>query len=477
MKRSKNVFAVALVLIVALLATACSGNENTKEEKEETTQSSLPGAIFMPERDITLRVADSAEAVSSGYSEKLARAFEEEYKEYNIKVEVLTIGYDYQLELEAPAGKAPDVMEQASDKGRWYAGQLIMPVDPALIAYTDNQDIPRWAFDAFRYEGTNFGYPMYLQTSILMYRKSMIPEEWKNEEGELAITTWNDMYAMNKRIKDGAYTDSSLSHGIMFHAGNVYNTYGLLAAYGGYIFGEENTDVSDVGFGAGEAYKGARVIRDISETMYDTHITWEVANQIPSEIAQGNFLGTISTPNQITTIANQLVQNTSFATEEEALEDIGYMVLPNLPINGNIKEEVAIEDTIPCPAMGGIQGYLVNSYTRYPNAARLYAAFAATSENMLERSVKVNLTPVRKSLYEDMTKGSKVTFEQSQEKRFLMMPTKSELSQMWGPAQAAIEKLVDDHHDDSIDFSADEDIQGLLDKLSQDIEDAISILE
>jgi arabinogalactan oligomer/maltooligosaccharide transport system substrate-binding protein len=467
---------VVAILVLSSIFTGCGQKGgDASNNVDNSAKKKFPGAVFLPEKGATIRVASPAGDRESGYADQLAKKFEEMYKEYDVKVEIVPDD-GFQLEIDGPAGKAPDVFIVSNDKGNWYAGHLIMPIDPAIKAM-DNNDIPKWGWDSFKYNDTYYGYPMTIQTTMLMYRKSLVPKEWKNENGELAVKSWNDLYAFNRGVKDGIYKDTSATHGIIYEVSNVYNSYGLLESYGSYLF-KDGTDTFDLGFNIGDSYKGAKVMRDIAETMYDTHVTWETTNQIPGEMARGNFIGTLNTPNQIRNIVNQLVTQEVYSTEEEAYEDLGYMPLPVLPADGDIKTPLQEgEVTIPTKSMGGTTGGLISSFTQYPNASRLYIIFAAQTENVIEKGIATSLTPIRNSAYEGMTQGTKAMFEQTLDNKFIGMPTIPEMGQVWGPAQSVFNKFVDDHHDDSINFDLDDDIKAELEKLSKDIKDAITALE
>ena len=57
------------------------------------------------------------------------------------------------------------------------------------------------------------------------------------------------------------HAEDSKKYGYMKSLNDMYFSSGFLFSYGGYIFGKDNTDPSDIGFAAGDAVKGAGAAR------------------------------------------------------------------------------------------------------------------------------------------------------------------------------------------------------------------------
>lgn len=459
---------LASLALSGLFLTACTNSDAPGSGTE------FPGANYLPEQGARLVIGEANEGLQA--AEDYVKAFEEKYAEYDIKVEITQFS-DQSFVLDAPAGKGQDLFICAQDRSQFYAAQLIMPLDPAIVAIENNQDIPQWAWDAFKYEGKNYAYPLTIQTTALFYRKSLVPAEWKDENGELNVKTWNDMYKLNIEINSGKY--AGLEKGIIAGMDNFYKNFGVLNAYGAELFGNDDRLGTDLA--AGEAEKGAAVIRDMASTMYEEVSNWEVYNQIANNIADGKFVGTIETPNKVLEIAQSLVTKGVFATQEEALADIGSMPLPMLPKSGDITSTTETE-FIPCPAMGGCTGVFINAYTQYPNASRLLASFITQEENQLNRAMKSALTPCRTSALESdsLPKYLKDVFLQAENNGLITTPTMAEMSQVWGPGGALLTKLTYNHVEGSKEYyqtaNTVDKIKGLLEKATNEINQAIEIL-
>ena len=148
----------------------------------------------------------------------------------------------------AKSGKGPDVMIWAHDRlGEWADTGLLLPVDPAP-AFT-NRIFPK-ALAAFTHRGRLWGYPIAMESTGLIYNKALISE---NEiPANLA-----DCAQLVPRLKaQGAVP-------ILWDYNNAYFTFGLLAADGGYIFGQGPDgayDVADVGVDRPGAVAGLEAI-------------------------------------------------------------------------------------------------------------------------------------------------------------------------------------------------------------------------
>ena len=148
----------------------------------------------------------------------------------------------------AKSGKGPDIMIWAHDRlGEWADTGLLLPVDP------DPAFAPRIfpkAWEAFTHRGRLWGYPLAMESTGLIYNKALISE---NEiPANLA-----DCAQLAPRLKPRGAAP------ILWDYNNAYFTFGLLAADGGYIFGQRPDgayDVADVGVDRPGAVAGLEAI-------------------------------------------------------------------------------------------------------------------------------------------------------------------------------------------------------------------------
>ncbi len=135
----------------------------------------------------------------------------------------------------AKSGKGPDIMIWAHDRlGEWADTGLLLPVDPDP-AFA-NRIFPK-ALAAFTHRGRLWGYPLAMESTGLLYNKDLISED--EIPANLA-----DCARLAPRLKARGAVP------ILWDYNNAYFTFGLLAADGGYIFGQRPDgayDVADVG--------------------------------------------------------------------------------------------------------------------------------------------------------------------------------------------------------------------------------------
>ena len=131
--------------------------------------------------------------------------------------------------------------------GEWADTGLLLPIDPDP-AFT-NRIFPK-ALAAFTHRGRLWGYPLAMESTGLLYNKALISE---NEiPANLA-----DCAQLAPRLKARGAAP------ILWDYNNAYFTFGLLAADGGYIFGQGPDgayDVADVGVDRPGAVAGLEAI-------------------------------------------------------------------------------------------------------------------------------------------------------------------------------------------------------------------------
>ncbi|WP_265333408.1 extracellular solute-binding protein [Paenibacillus guangzhouensis] len=117
--------------------------------------------------------------------------------------------------------------------------------------------------------------------------------------------------------------------------------------------------------------------------------------------------------------------------------DYGVAPLPLLP-NGEHPK-----------SFSGIRALYVNSYTKYPNAAKLFASFATNKENLKLRFEMTTQLPPRNDLSNDpiLTSNPNALAFLEQAKYSTPMPSIPEMGNVWQPASAAIAAIWNDNQD------------------------------
>ena len=135
------------------------------------------------------------------------------------------------LQLDGPAGKGPDVTMSPYDRvgqvgSQGHLAEMTLP-DDGRYSDTDKQQVT--------IDDKIYGAPAMIEAVVMFYNKDLIDE---------APATFSDLEEL---AKDDRFAEGDDNVGFLARWTDFYYTYGLLAGYGGYVFGDEGTDPSDLG--------------------------------------------------------------------------------------------------------------------------------------------------------------------------------------------------------------------------------------
>jgi len=152
----------------------------------------------------------------------------------------------------AGAGKGPDIFCWPHDRvGEWAKSGLIVPVKPRQAL---QDQIEESAWDAFRYQGRTWGYPLSIEAIGLIWNKAMLKE---------APRTWDEVVAIDKDLA---------AHGkkaILWDYNKSFFTWPLLAGSGGTIFARKadgSLDTGAVGVNSPGAVQAATMLQNLIKT-------------------------------------------------------------------------------------------------------------------------------------------------------------------------------------------------------------------
>lgn len=219
MKKNFKRFGLGLLTAgLALTLVACGNSDKKKADKKED--------------DNTLTVS-----VDKGYIKYLEEIKGDFEKENKVKVKLVEKDMFEQLEalsLDGPAGKAPDVMMSAYDRlgplGQQGHLSEVKLSDDSIYNDRDKRQVT--------VDGKYYGAPAIIETLILYYNKDLIDK---------APTTFQELEEIAKDEKYAFPEEKGKNVGFLAKWTDFYSTYGLLAGYGGYVFGKDGTDPKDVG--------------------------------------------------------------------------------------------------------------------------------------------------------------------------------------------------------------------------------------
>ncbi len=439
-----------------------------------------------PERNVTIRVLENDTAIEQGYFQALIDAFNKEYEEYGIVAIDANMDQYSNLADDGPYGYGPDVLYQANDILMKYVdGRHIYPIPAESMECYDM--ISQRAWDAYKTEvdGKTFymGVPVNVQSSMLYYRKDLLPEDWESTWDENQnkipdmVENWNEMYRFSQEIVDRGEG----KYGYMRSLYDVYFSSGFLFSYGGYVFGDNNTNAEDIGFSAGDAEVGANVLLQQASLMNDGCIDTTITVNSYSKLADGTYFATMTTPDVYTLYLKELIlfyesEGMDRETAESlAMENLVVTQIPSLPASGDLSEENP--ELIPLKAMGGVNAYAISAYTKAPNACLAFVKFATDYEMIMSRNEYLGIVPARGDAAVEVGGVSEIIYNNLDEGNIVIMPSIRAIEQVWTPAETFFSDLAKDaFRTGDKKYNNLQDIKEGLRKVDQQIYDAIFTL-
>ena len=498
MKKSLAIF-LSLAMLLALLA-GCTGGE-TEQGGGKTDHSALYDQVMSRfngelESGAVIKVLENDTAIELGYVDQLIEAFNEVYKDKGISAERMNADQYSDLATDGPYGYGPDVWYQANDILMKYATKqhlLPLPVQDMECF----EQIPQSAWDAYATEmdGEKFycGVPLNVQSGMLYYIESNLPDNWETKWDINAngtpdfFETYTALYAVSQDIKDNG---GKTQYGYLDETVDTYFMSGYLFTYGAYVFGDNGTNPDDIGFAAGDAVKGATMIQQWAGQMNNTEVLDKTfASAAYQYLADGVMLCTVTTPDVYRMFIRSMV-NTGNWTEEEAAADLKMITVPRLPVSGDLtadkwEDTITQMDTLTTETsmMGGMNGYGISAYTKCPNASLAFVEFATGYEQAILRNQYLGIAPARADAAatisaSDPTVG--ILFDRLNNGYITLMPAITEVGQIWTPAESFLIDLSTDPYreerGESRLYETTEQIQAGLENLVQQISDAIHTL-
>lgn len=474
---------IALILCGVLLV-GCGKSKSSQGNATSAGSTLFKGEL---ERNVAIRVLENDTAIERGYFKELIDAFNEKYKEYGIVAVDANMDQYLDLANDGPYGYGPDVLYQANDVLMKYVkGKHILPLPVESLNCYDQ--IPEVAWKAYQTEvdGKVYtcGVPVIVQAPMLYYRKDMLPKDWdktwddnKNGIPDM-LEDWNAMYRYSKEIHE---TDNT-KYGYMESLYDPYFSTGYLFSYGGYIFGQNNTDSKDIGLGAGDAYKGIMVLKQLAGIMNEECIDETIQRNVYAKLADGTYFATISTPDVYTTFLKELITNyekdglSKDEAKKKAEVNLVITSLPQLPVSGDITQES--NEFMDMKAMGGINGYAISAYTSVPNACLAFVDFASSYDMLMKRNEFLGIAPARNDAATATGGLSAILYEKLATGQIIIMPSIQEVAQIWDPLNTFFSDLAKDafRKEGEQKYTTKETYQKGLDTVSKQIYDAIFTL-
>lgn len=401
-----------LCLALTIVLAACSNNGgNTGSGVNQPVNNNVnavnPGneedeEEIAPEAGAKLVVWESKEQLE--YMQQVGAAFEAEFG-IPVTVEELAGGEQGgRLATDGPSKLAADVLTMPHDQiGQAVTAGLLLPND--LFEEETRADMVEAAVNASTYDGVLYGYPKSVETYGLFYNKELMPE---------APQSWDDVIQFASTFNDPGQN----KYAIMWEFVGYY-TYPFIGSFGGYIFGDDNTNPADIGLNSEGTVEGFTFLQSLREIlpMNAGDVTYDVKTQLFQE---GKLAMNIDGPWSVAAFKDNV--------------DFGVVPLPQTPAGQ------------PSMSFSGVKSYYVNSYSEFPIAARLFAHFASNKENQLKNFEMTGAIPAHSEAGQDsaiqddpITSGFFQQFTNS-----TPMPSVSQINSVWDPLKAAFISVWDD---------------------------------
>lgn len=442
---------------------------------------------------LELRILENDTAKKEGYLDYLLNAFNEKYKNENVKAVDANMDEYSDLEQDGPYGYGPDVLYQANDiLMKYVEGKHILPLEINKLDCYDQ--IPQNAWNAYKatVDGKEVycGVPVNVQQPLLYYRKDMLPANWQTEYDKNSngipdmVEFWTEMYAYSKSIREADNT----KFGFVLNLTDSYFNCGFLFSYGAYVFGNGNTDDKDIGMNAGDAKLGAKIIWDLAGIMDLKCADDSFTNMRTSMMAQGTIFANICTPDITTQFLKDLSAEyqkpaggglSESEANAKAKENLVITTLPKLPKNGDITTRQDVNDEslwMAQKTMGGVNGYGISSYAQDREWSRKFVEFATSAEMIAKRQEMLGIVPARADVISQTDDvATKVTFSNLGDGTLVVMPSISTVRTIWAPIQSCLKTIATDGcKDRALKLDG---LQTELDKMVQNIKNSITILQ
>ncbi|MCA1031013.1 maltose ABC transporter substrate-binding protein [Bacillus timonensis] len=410
---------LSFVALLVFALVACSKPDAKEEakgtdekEKKEPTEETVE---ITPEEGASLVLWDNGGAEA----EWAAYVAEEFTKKYNIPVEVQEVAHvdaSGKLEVDGPAGLGGDVFHAPHD----HVGKMVKAGLIYENMFTDayKADFMDAAISGTSYteetESVLYGYPLAIETYALYYNKDLV---------EKPATTFDELFTQAKEFQ-ATSTNDDKKYGFMMEVGNFYFLHAFLGGYGGYIFGDNNTNPAELGLNNEGAVKSGEFMQKMHAELLPLKNEDITGDVISTFFNEGKLMYRISGPWDI-------------KNHTEAGVNFGIAPLPTLD-NGETPK-----------SFSGIKAYYVNSYSKYPKAATLLAQFASSKEMLEKRFEMTGQVPPHKGLLDsDALKADEYAMAFLQQAQSAVpMPNIPEMQSVWGPMGTAYITIWNDGTD------------------------------
>ncbi|WP_445448101.1 extracellular solute-binding protein [Enterococcus lactis] len=385
-KRNAKKLGLGLVSLGILGGLAACGNGNSSAEGEA-------------EEGKTLTVS-----VDSGYKDYINEIKDTFEKENDVKIKLVEKDMFDQLEslaLDGPAGKGPDVMMAAYDR----IGALGQQGHLAEVKLGNESAYDETDKAQVTYDGKIYGEPAVIETLVLYNNKDLV---------DTAPATFKDLENLSKDSRFAFESEAGKNTGFLAKWTDFYYSYGLIAGYGGYVFGDDGTDPSDIGLNNAGAVEGISYATDWFQNVWPKGM-----QDIKSA---GDFASQQFMSNKTAAIIDGPWQAQTY---KENNINYGVAKIPTLN-NGQ-----------PYQPFGGGKGWVVSNYAKNKDLSQKWLDYVTNQENQEKFFEMVNEIPANqqaretaKAKNDELTTAVIEQYETAQ-----AMPNIPEMGEVWTGAE------------------------------------------
>lgn len=432
-------YAMGLVSVsTALILAACgNGTDDTDTDETDTDTGTDDGTEEVEETDDAASGdlgGDLQIAVGSDYIEFMTDMANDFADETGVTVDVIERDMFEALEalpLDGPANLAPDVMLAPYDRigGLGQQGHLhnVTLADDGRYDETDELQVTA--------DGTVFGSPYVVEALVMYYNTDLLDE---------APTSFEELEAL-KDDEQYAYTsEEGKNTAFLANWVDFYSSYGLLSGFGGYVFGEDGTDTSDVGLNN----EGAIEAIEYAKSWFDV---WPAGMQ--DATSAGSFVDQTFIDGQVAAIIGG---PWSAASYNEGGVNYGVAPIPELP-NGN-----------PYEPFGGGKGWIISEYSENAEAAQAWLDYITSEDNMMalhEFNSEVPANQQARQAIVDAGDNELAVAVVEAYSNAVPMPNIPEMGEVWSGAETMMFDAVSGNK--TAEESANDAVQTISDNIEQ----------
>lgn len=396
---------LSLMVITTMLfgLTACGSKPAATTEQPAEEAATTEG--LQPEEGASLVVWES-----TGPENEFIKMVAEEFtKKYGVQVTVEEVGAvdaKGRMAQDGPAGVGADVFAAPHD----HTGELVAS---GLVIENANgerikSEFMQAAVDGLSIEGKVYGYPTAIETYGLFYNKDIFPT---------APKSYDEIIAKAKEFNNAKEN----KYAFMWDVANAYYSHSFIAGGGGYIFGNGGTNKDDVGIDSAGAVAGANSMMAL-KAILPVNSADSTTQIMEGLFDEGKIGAMIDGP---------------WAVEGRKTAGLNFGVA-KLPVLQDGKQQ---------SSFSGIRALFVSAYSKYPNAAQLFADMATSEDMLLKRFQTTSQIPPMLALMDaPEIKDNEFVAPFLEQAQFAVpMPSIPQMGLVWTPYGAAFASMWNDN--------------------------------